>query len=133
MFKKLLIKIFRLNDISAMILKAKKKQKQLDEQYWTEKMEDSIEHLKREHSLELQEKDAQISMLEDKIKTYKSLEKELATKEYTLKKEAKENAFMATKIALKVEEFGLRVLDIVGEMNGVKDDAENNRKRIEQK
>jgi hypothetical protein len=40
---------------------------------------------------------------------------------------------MATKIAMKVEEFGLKILDIVGEMKGIKDEAENNKKRIEAK
>lgn len=133
MIKKLVIKLFKLNDLSDILFKAKQQQKTLDEKYWKEKMSDREEHLNRERELELQELYAQISMLEDKLKVYKAREKELDSKEYMIKREAKEQAFMATKIALKVDDFGLKILGIVGEMKGIKDDAELNRKRVEQK
>jgi hypothetical protein len=131
--KLLIIKIFGLTDISDKLKKAKENQKKLDEKYWKEQLEETILHLNREHELELQEKDATIAMLEDKVKTYKARETELNNREYTVKKEAKENAFMATSISMKVEDFAMKILDVVGEMKGVKDEAENNRKRIEKK
>jgi cell shape-determining protein MreC len=116
-----------------MLKKSKERQKKLDEKYWGEKLEDALSHQKREHELEIQEKNAEISMLQDTIKSYKQREKELDTREYMIKKNAKENSFMATKIASKVEDFGIAVLGIVGEMKGVREDAEKNKLRIESK
>jgi len=132
-FKLLIIKLFRLTDLTDMLKKSKERQKRLDEKYWKEKLEDALSHQKREHELELQEKNAEISMLQDIIKSYKQREKELDNREYLIKKNAKENSFMATKIASKVEDFGIAVLGIVGEMKGVREDAENNKLRIESK
>ena len=133
MFKKLIIKLFKLNDISGMILQGKKRQKQLDEKYWKEKIEDITLHLNREHDLELQEKDATISMLEDTIASYKSREKELANREHETKRCSKENSFMASKISSQVDEFGMAIMRIVGNMKGIKEEAEKNKQRIEQK
>jgi hypothetical protein len=131
--KKFIVKIVGLSDISDMILSSKKKQKQLDERFWTEKIQEIKLHLNREHSLELQEKDAQIIMLEDSIKAYKEREKELNSREYNAKRQAKDNSHMAIKIRSKVEEFGLAVMSIVGEFKGIQEEAESNKLKIEQK
>jgi len=133
LFKKFMVRILGLSDISDMILSSKKRQKQLDEKYWTEKIQEIKLHLNREHSLELQEKDAQIAMLEDSIRSYKGREKELDSREYNTKRQSKDNSFMATRISSQVEELGLMIMKFVGEMKGIKDDAEFNKLKIESK
>jgi len=133
MFKKFLVSLFSLKDIQDMLLKAKIQQKKLDEHYWKEKLQDIVERLNRERELDVQEFMAQITMLGDQIEDYKKREKELDKKEYNLKKQAKDNSFMATKIALKVEDFGLKILDIVGEMKGIRSEAEEHKLKIENK
>ncbi len=133
MFKKLIIHLFDLNDIKDMLLKAKNNQKKLDDRYWFEKLQENEERLKREHELEIQEYQAQISMLRDQVNDYKNRERELDKKEFWLKKQTKENSFMATKIASKVEDFGLNVMKIVGEMKGIKQEAEDHKIKIESK
>lgn len=133
MFKKLIIHLFDLDDIKDMLLKAKNNQKKLDDRYWSEKLQENEERLKREHELEIQEYQAQISMLQDQVNDYKNRERELDKKEFWLKKQTKENSFMATKIASKVEDFGLNVMKIVGEMKGIKQEAEDHKVKIESK
>jgi hypothetical protein len=130
MTKKLIIKLFKLHDISSMLVQAKEKQRQLDKKYYDQELEEELFRLKTKHSLDLQEKDATITLLEEKIKTYKQREKELDNKEYSIKKDAKENAFMATKISIKVEEFALKIMDIVGDMKGIEAEADSHKKRI---
>lgn len=133
MFKKLIIHLFDLDDRKDMLLKAKNNQKKFDDRYWSEKLQENEERLKREHELEIQEYQAQISMLQDQVNDYKNRERELDKKEFWLKKQTKENSFMATKIASKVEDFGLNVMKIVGEMKGIKQEAEDHKIKIESK
>jgi hypothetical protein len=133
MMERLFIKLFPQSDISVMLRKSKENQKQLDDKYWKEQLDEALAHRDREHELELQEKDAEISMLKDIIKTYKTREKEFNLREFEIKKNAKENSHTAARIASKVEDFGLAVMNIVGEMKGVREDADKNKTRIENK
>jgi len=133
MVKKFIIKLFMLTDINDMILQGKKKQKHLDEKFWKEKLQDNTIHLNREHSLEIQELQAQISMLEDSIKVYKSKAKEVENKEYENRKCAKKNSFVATKMSTQIEDFAMSIMSIVGKMKGIKEEAEKNKLEITQR
>ena len=75
MFTKIILRIFKLNDISEKLIKAKQQQKKVDDKYWSEKLIDLKEKLKREHELEIQEYQAQIEILNQKLKDYKKREK----------------------------------------------------------
>jgi len=131
MMKRLVIKIFKLDDISDMIYKSKRRQKELDDKFWKEKLQDGLDHLKREQLLELQEKDAQISMLNEQVNEYKKRERDLDKKEYFIKKQSKENSHMATKLNSKIEDFGISIMKIAGEMKGIRAEAEEHKLKIE--
>jgi hypothetical protein len=131
MMKKLIIKLFRLKDISGLLIEAKKQQQKLDAKFWIERMKDKEEKLKNEHELEIQDYISQIALLDDQIEDFKKREKELDRKDFAVRKQSKENAFIATKIATKVEDFALSVMKIVGEMQGVKNEAQEHKLRIE--
>ena len=133
MFKKIIVKVFGLTDIKDMILQGKKSQKDLDEKYWKEQLKDLKLSLNREHQLELSEKDAQISMLEDSVKYYKSREKELDSREHQMKLQVKDNYFVATEIASSMEDVGLTIMGFVGKIQGIKNKANDHKLRIEKK
>jgi len=133
MFTKLILKIFKLHDISEKLIKAKQQQKRVDDKYWSEKLADFEEKMKREHELEIQEYQAQIEILNQKLKDYKKREKDIDTREYYLRKQANDNTLMATKITSKVEDFGMAIIKIVGEMKGIKKEVEDHKVKIEGK
>jgi len=128
--KKIIIHICKLDSISDMLSVAKENQKKLDEKYWSQKLNHTIEQLKYKHQLEIQEKDAQIAELESIILSLKNKEKELAKQEYFIKKQTLENFYFANKITSKIEDFALSIMSIVGEIKGIKDEAEKNKLKI---
>jgi len=133
MIKKLVIKIFKLNDISDILIKARQFQKKLDDKIWTEKIKNILEKIKMEHKLEIQELESQMTLLKDQLLECKKFEKELNKKDFHVRIQAKDNALIATRIAQKVEDFGMNVMKIVGEMKGVREEAEEHKIKIEQK
>jgi len=133
MLKKIIIKIFRLKDISALLIKARLSQKKLDEKYWTERLEEQAEQLNNEHELELQELQSQITLLQDQIADYKKRERELDKKDFYVRTQAKEGALIATRVSSKTAEFGMCIMNLVGEMQGIKDEAEKHKIRVESK
>jgi len=133
MFKKFVVKFFGLTDISDMILQGKKTQKELDERYWKERLADLRLSLNREHQLELSEKDAQISMLEDSVRGYKAREKELDSREHKMKLQVKDNSFVVTKISSAVDDLSMTISSFVGTMRGIKSEADEHKLRIEKK
>jgi len=133
MIKSIVIKVFRLTDITDRILKAKKSQKKMDDEHWQEKLVDEIHKIQLDHQLEIIELESKISMCNDTIKEYRNREKLLVNQEYENKKFAKENAYTANKISSKLEDFGLEIYKIIGEVKGIRDEADNNKLRIEKK
>ena len=136
--KKIIIKIFRLYNLSEEALKdyvnnATNRQKKLDEKYWRIKIHEELENLQREHELDLHEKDNEISVLEEKLKDLKKKKKEIAVKEALIKRQARENLSVAVRIASKTEDIALALLNTLGEIKGVKDEAEMNKQQIENK
>ena len=133
MFKKIIVKIFGLSDIRDMILQGKRRQKDLDEKYWKERLADLKLSLNREHQLELSEKDAQISMLEESVRGYKIREKELDSREHKMKLQVKDNSFVVTKISSAVDDLSMTINGFVGTMRGIKSEADDHKLRIEKK
>lgn len=131
--KKLIIKFLKLNDISSMLIKAKTQQKKLDEKYWSEKLRDSDERMKRERDLDSQEFTAQITMLQDQVSDYKKRERELEIREHSVRQQAKENSFLATKMNLKVGDLAKAIIKISEEMVGLKTESEKHSYKIENK
>ncbi len=138
MIRKKIIKIFRLYNLSGEALKeyvqkATERQKKLDEKYWAIKIHEELENLKREHELDLHEKDNEIAVLEEKLKDLKKKKKEIATKEALIKRQARDNLSVAVRISSKTEDLALALLNTLGEIKGVKDEAETNKQQIEGK
>ncbi len=133
MIKTWVIKIFKLEDISELLLKSKQKQKALDNRYWKEILDENINRLNREHALELQEKDAQISMLNQHIDTYKQREKEVDQKEFNARKQVKQNYAVAINMSSVIQEFGENINKMFGKMQGIKDSVTKNKLEIEEK
>lgn len=133
MIKTWVIKIFKLEDISELLLKSKQKQKALDNRYWKEILDENINRLNREHALELQEKDAQISMLDQHIDTYKQREKEVDQKEFNARKQVKQNYAVAINMSSVIQEFGENINKMFGKMQGIKDSVTKNKLEIEEK
>lgn len=133
MFKLFIIKIFGLTDISDILKRSKEKQKKEDKKFWEEKLHNELDRLNREHSLELQEKDATISMLEDTITDYKSRVKEVEQKEFKAKKQIKENHFVVKNVIDNMHEFTENINKVYGKMIKISDSVEQHKLRIEQK
>lgn len=131
--QKLAIRVFRLQDIKNLILNSKQKQKDLDEKYWKEILQEKIDRLNRDHQLELQEKDAQISMLNQHIDTYKQREKEIDQKEFNARKQVKQNYAVALNIVSEMKDFNDSVNRMYGKMLGIQDTVVKHKSRIEEK
>lgn len=131
MFKKLCIRFLKLDDVSKLLLEAKKKQKEMDDKYWHDVMSESEARIKQQHSLELQEKESCIAMLEAHIGNYKSKEKEIAQREFLVKKQIKENYMVAQGLAGRVGELSENITKIYGELLGLQDNADKHKRRIE--
>jgi hypothetical protein len=138
MIRKKIIKLFKLYDISGEALKeyvqkATDRQKKLDEKYWTIKIHEELESLKREHKLDLHEKDSEILELEEKLKDFKKRKKGLDIKEAKIKEQARNNLSVAVRISSKAEDLEFALLNTLGEMRGIKDEAETNKQLVEGK
>ena len=131
--RKVIIKLFTLDDITDLIISAKQKQKQVDDKHWHDIMQENEKRLQREYSLELQEKDSTISMLEQHIQMFKDKEKEMSKKEFLVRKQVKANYNVAQGIVSQLDEFNKNVAKIYGEIAGLKDNAELHKKKIENK
>ena len=131
MIKKLIIKLFKVYDITDMLLKAKQKQKQIDDKYWNEILAEKMNALWREYELELQEKDSDIAMLGEHLATYKKKEREVINKEFLAKKQVKENHYVVQSVVTKMYEFNEGVNKIYGEMLGIKDTVEQHKRKLE--
>lgn len=131
MIKKLAIKMFKLNNISDILLKAKQKQKSIDDKYWKEILDEEVIKISQSHELDLQEKDSTIAMLQDHLASYKKREKEISAKDYLAKKQIKENFFVVSSVVSKMKEFNTSVNNVFGEMLGIKDVVDKQRKKLE--
>jgi predicted transcriptional regulator YdeE len=70
-------------------------------------------------------------MLQDHIATYKKREKEINAKAYMAKKQIKENFFVVQSVITKMKDFDNSVNNIYGEMLGIQDKVDKQRKRLE--
>ena len=136
--RKTIIKLFKLYNISDEALKdyvskTTERQKRLDEKYWKERINEEIDSIQREHDLELHEKNTEISMLENKLQEFKKVKTEIEKKSYVNKKQARDNLSIAIRMASKTEDVALALLNTLGEIKGIKDEAENNKILIESK
>jgi hypothetical protein len=131
--QKLAIRVFRLQDIKNLLLNSKQKQKDLDEKYWKEILQEKIDRLNRDHQLELQEKDAQISMLNQHIDSYKQREKEVDQKEFSARQQIKQNYSVALNIVSEMKDFNDSVNRMYGKMLGIQDTVVKHKSRIEEK
>lgn len=131
--QKLAIRIFQLQDIKNLLLNSKQKQKDLDEKYWKEILQEKIDRLNRDHQLELQEKDAQISMLNQHIDSYKQREKEVDQKEFSARQQIKQNYSVALNIVSEMKDFNDSVNRMYGKMLGIQDTVVKHKSRIEEK
>ena len=131
--QKLAIRIFQLQDIKNLLLNSKQKQKELDEKYWKEILQEKIDRLNRDHQLELQEKDAQISMLNQHIDSYKQREKEVDQKEFSARQQIKQNYSVALNIVSEMKDFTDSVNRMYGKMLGIQDTVVKHKSRIEEK
>ena len=136
--RKTIIKLFKLYNISDEALKdyvskATERQKRLDEKYWKERINEEIDSIQREHDLELHEKNTEISMLENKLQQFRKVKTEIEKKSYNNKKQARDNLSIAIRMASKTEDVALALLNTLGEIKGIKDEAENNKILIESK
>lgn len=131
--QKLAIRVFRLQDIKNLLLNSKQKQKDLDEKYWKEILQEKIDRLNRDHQLELQEKDAQISMLNQHIDSYKQREKEVDQKEFSARQQIKQNYSVALNIVSEMKDFTDSVNRMYGKMLGIQDTVVKHKSRIEEK
>lgn len=131
--QKLAIRVFRLQDIKNLLLNSKQKQKDLDEKYWKEISQEKIDRLNRDHQLELQEKDAQISMLNQHIDSYKQREKEVDQKEFSARQQIKQNYSVALNIVSEMKDFNDSVNRMYGKMLGIQDTVVKHKSRIEEK
>lgn len=131
--QKLAIKIFKLNDIRSLLFNSKQKQKELDEKYWKEILQEKIDRLNRDHQLELQEKDAHISMLNQHIDSYKQREKEVDQKEFSARQQIKQNYSVALNIVSEMKDFNDSVNRMYGKMLGIQDTVVKHKSRIEEK
>ena len=133
LIKKILIKFFKLDDITDLLKESKKTQRKEDTKYWRDRIEDFEIRLNRKHQLEIQDYLSKIFLLEDDLKNLKNRERKLNDKEYVVKTISKENTLMAVRLSSKIGEFIDTVMGITGEFNGLKDDAETHQKKIEGK
>lgn len=131
--QKLAIKIFKLNDIRSLLFNSKQKQKELDEKYWKEILQEKIDRINRDHQLELQEKDAYISMLNQHIDSYKQREKEVDQKEFSARQQIKQNYSVALNIVSEMKDFTDSVNRMYGKMLGIQDTVVKHKSRIEEK
>lgn len=131
--QKLAIRVFRLQDMKNLLLNSKQKQKDLDEKYWKEILQEKIDRLNRDHQLELQEKDAQISMLNQHIDSYKQREKEVDQKEFSARQQIKQNYSVALNIVSEMKDFNDSVNRMYGKMLGIQDTVVKHKSRIEEK
>ena len=131
--KKFIIKLFKLKDISDLLLKAKQKQKEVDDKYLKEIIQETTDSLNREYQLELQEKDSTITMLEQHIQLYKDREKAMEKREFLAKKQIKENSFVMRHASDYMKDFVESVSATYGKMDKLKDTVENQKQIIENK
>lgn len=131
--KRLFIKWLKLNDISKLLIEAKQKQKAMDDKYWHEIMSEAEMRMKQQHSLELQEKDSCIAMLNAHIENYRTKEKEINQREFLVRKQIKENYMVAQGLSARVGDLSESIGKIYGELLGLQDSADKHKRKIEGK
>jgi len=131
MIRKLIIWIFRLEDISDDIRHERERQEKQDEKYWKIKLREQEEHLARKHSLELLDFEIELKKAKDEIKKLETREKEVDEKKYEIKKLIKENSYIAEDVYNKVMELGKTIMKHVGEIGRINEKAITLKKRIE--
>lgn len=131
--KKLFIKLLGLHDVSKLLLEAKQKQKAMDDKYWHEIIAETEMRMKQQHSLELQEKDSCIAMLNAHIDNYRAKEKEINQREFSVRKQIKENYMVAQGLSARVGDLSESIGKIYGELLGLQDSADRHKRQIEGK
>ena len=129
-FKKILIRTFDLDEIEDLLQQARDQQKELDKKHWTKITSEKIDRLNKTHMLAIQDKDAEICLLNERIRVLESREKEIDDKEHFVKTLTKENHLVAQLISSQVESLGMNIMKFIGEMKGIRDKAETNHKKI---
>jgi hypothetical protein len=131
-FKKLIIKLVGLDDISDIIYSAREQERKRTLHEMGVRMRQQKEAMERQYSLELQSKQAEISLLEKKIKQSEQYEKEIKDLEYKAKKQIKENFRVSTELAVSIKDFTMSINSIFGEIMGIQNTAENHQKKIQE-
>lgn len=125
--------LFKPKDITKALLKAREDQQRKDELKIKELLMIQKERLDREYSLKLQDKDAEIMLLNQEIKDMKYKVKNAIDLEYKSSQQIQANVAIATQIAQQMTQFSLSIERIIGKVHGIKTDAELHRNTIENK
>jgi hypothetical protein len=128
--KRLLIKIFRLDQIEVTIYRAIKKQEQYDaEQFSKDKIRMREIHT-QEINLLKQELHAKIHFLEDKILEWEARRKSMEDREYKAKVQIKTNFNVAQQIASQTQAASLTFLSEIKSLQGIFDEASEHNEKI---
>ena len=131
--KRFLIKVFDFENDSEIIRRIKKKQKDDIDNYWLEIRVEELTRLKREHKLDLDEKDSFIQLLEQRIQSFKDKENEVYEREFLAKQQIKENHIIVQGLSSKMSDFSGSINKIYGEILGLQDIVDEHKKKIEKK
>ena len=129
----LAIKLFRLSNITDLLVKARTSQYNNDKKHYDEVIKDEKNSLHRAYALQLQEKDSEIAMLQQQIDMYKQEKKEVENREHLARKQIKENSFVMRSASDYMKEFTEAVSSIYGKMDKIRDTVEKQKRVIEDK
>lgn len=131
MFKIIIAKIFRMNDITGMITAIRTQEKRRNQKEIEKALSNQKLSLQRHHSLEIQGKDSEIELLEKRILQLEKYLKETEELQYKNKQQIKENFRVATELSMIVKNFTISINGFYGEITGLTETADNHRRKIE--
>lgn len=132
MIKRLVIKLFRLNDIEDVITRARYSERKRAE----EEKEKELLHLKttlgRKHDLEMQSKNTEIALIKKELSLLERKSKEVDALEYRSRVQIKENFRVATEISMIIKNISMQMNGVYQDIITVTDAAEKHQRRIEE-
>jgi hypothetical protein len=129
--KRLIVKLFNLNDFKEALLDERKAQKKEDEKRMKELLNDLDTKWKTKHSLALAAKDSQIAILMQDIKTLKLGEEKQKHLSSMSSSQIQENYRVVGEMRVIMESLVMQINSLLGQINGVHGRVDLHIKNIE--
>lgn len=130
-FKKLFIKILKLDELTCVIVKERDKQKALDKKYYENLMTQKLEKQAMDFSYERSSFEYDIKTLQEEVKNYEIKQKEVDIRDLRAKNQINANIHVATRIYSEMKDTSEYVTKKTAKMHLVMTEALDHKETVE--